>query len=302
VLYVNPMAYGANPGVDAIGHGLDEALDEAGIELRVAYADFREPDWPQRTAAAVREAVEARVEGVVLYALAPGPLAEPAAAARAAGLRVFTFERPPFPVTASLVYPNFNHGLYMAEHLASLLRPGARVAVIGGPEVSDDIELVLGLVHGLRGAGLELVGEPESDRHRNHSDVEFGGYEAALRVLEDFARLDGLVPYNDETMFGALRALDETGRTGEMRIVSRNGTPRAVQAVREGRTDGTWDLDVPALGRTLGALVARSLAGEELDGETAVGPIGRMITRENAGRWRPWEERVRYRDFRVGLR
>lgn len=301
VLYLNPMAYGANPGVDAIGHGLDDALAAAGHELRVVYADFREAGWPEITRRAVAEGIAAGVDAMVLYVLDPGPLAEPAAAAREAGIPVFTFERPPFPVAASVVYPNFNHGVYMSEHLAGLLEPGAKVAIVGGPEVSDDVELVLGLVHGAERSGVTLLNDPTLDRYRNRTDVRPGGREAALRVLEDFPQIDGLIPYNDETMFGALDALDETGRAGTMRIVSRNGTPLAVEAVRAGRTDGTWDLDVPSIGATLGGLVVRQLGGEALDGELAASAIGRMITRENAGRWTPWTERVAYRPFREGL-
>ena len=43
VLYVSPMPYGANAAVDATCHGLDNALAEAGVELRLLYADFADP-------------------------------------------------------------------------------------------------------------------------------------------------------------------------------------------------------------------------------------------------------------------
>ena len=65
--------------------------------------------------------------------------------------------------------------VYMAEYLASLLPPQADVAVIGGPEVIDDIELVLGIVHGIQRSGLRLVNDPFVDRHRNREDVKEGG-------------------------------------------------------------------------------------------------------------------------------
>src|SRR6202008_2263704 len=118
------------------------------------------------------------------------------AAARRLGIPVFTLERPRYSVNASLVYANFNHGVYMAEHLASLLPPRAEVAVIGGPEVIDDVELVLGIVHGVQHSGLRLVNDPFVDRHRNREDIKEGGREAARRVLADFAHLDGLIPFN----------------------------------------------------------------------------------------------------------
>jgi ABC-type sugar transport system substrate-binding protein len=117
-----------------------------------------------------------------------------------------------------VVYPNFNQGVYMAEYLATLLPPAARVGLIGGPEVVDDIELMLGIQHGLKTGGLTLVNDPEDERYKNVSDVAEGGYEKASNLLRDFPELDGLIPYNDETLHGTVRALRDAGRLGEVVI------------------------------------------------------------------------------------
>lgn len=302
VLYVNAMEYGANAGVDAIAHGLVHRLRQADIEPRVLCADFRSANWAAEQAAAVRAGIEAGVDGIVVYVLDAD---EPAAAvgdARAAGIPVFTIERPHFAVDGCVVYPNFNHGSYMGEHLATLLAPGARVGVIGGPDVVDDIELLLGIQHGLRSSGLTIVNDPLDPRYKNDSDVASGGKEKGANLLADFADLDGLVPYNDETMLGVLAALDEAGRAGEVRMVSRNGTPNAVEAILAGRHHGTWDLDCPGIGATIGDLVVRQLVdGEVLDGYCSATPIGRMITPESASQWIPWSERIPYDSLPMGL-
>lgn len=300
-LYVPPMEYGSNQAVDALAHGLDSRLAEQGVELRVVLADFRADDWPGNADEAVRAGVEAGVDAIVVWVIVPDSPAAGAAAARDAGIPVITMERPHFPVTASVVYPNFNHGVYMAEHLATLLEPGADVALIGGPDVVDDIELMAGIRHGLAATGLHLVNDPEDPRYKNVSDVAEGGREKARNVLADFPRLAGLIPYNDETMLGTLDALREADRLGEVKMVSRNGTPKAVQAIRDGLHHGTWDIDVIAIGQQIGDLVGRATGGEDLDGLCVASPIGRMITPERAGRWVPWEQRVPYRELRYGL-
>src|ERR1051326_1936883 len=64
-LYVSPMAYGANQAVDAICHGLEAGLDAHGIELRVAYADFDEPDWKAQAGRAVRAGADAGYGAIV---------------------------------------------------------------------------------------------------------------------------------------------------------------------------------------------------------------------------------------------
>jgi ABC-type sugar transport system substrate-binding protein len=214
---------------------------------------------------------------------------------------VFTLERPPFPVEASLVFPNFHHGMYMVEYLAGIMSPGASVAVIGGPEISDDDELVAGFLYAFERSHLQLLNDPTVDRYRNKTDVVPGGREAALRLLADVPHMDALIAYNDETMLGALQALDELGRAGEMTIVSRNGTPAAVEAILAGRTHATWDPDVVGIGTALGDLIVRKLVdGEALDGEVAVSPVGRVVDPGNARDWRPYRERIPYRPLTTG--
>ncbi|MFE5027895.1 sugar ABC transporter substrate-binding protein [Streptomyces sp. NPDC056656] len=302
VLYVSPMEYGANSAVDALGQSLQSRLAENGIELRVICADFRDSAWPGSADKALFTGVEAGVDAIVVWVVTPDSPAAGAAAAMERDIPVITIERPHFPVAASIVYPNFNHGVYMAEHLATLLSADAHVAVIGGPSSVDDSELVAGLRHGLKVTGLRLVNDPDDPRYKNVSDVAEGGREKALNVLADFPRLDGLIPYNDETMLGSLDALQQCGRLGDVATVSRNGTPRAVQAVRDGLHAGTWDTDVAATGQQLGDLVIRAVVKrEKFDSLCVAGPIGSMITPERAAQWQPWEQRIPYRPFQYGL-
>ena len=302
VLYVNVMEYGAHPGLDALAHGLDHRLQQAGIELRTLTVDVRRPDWTEGQHHAIRQGIQAGLDGIIVYVLDPVQPAEAVEAARQQGIPVFAFERPRYPVAASLVYPNFNHGVYMAEYLASLLPVGVRVAIIGGPEVIDDIELVTGIVHGVRQSGLTLVNDPFAERYRNLQDVAAGGREAAQRLLADFTDLAGLIPFNDETMLGTLDAVEAVGRSGEMKMVSRNGSPKAVEAVLAGRSHGTWDIEITDIGAKVGALVARVLVdGEDLYGESFIAGLGRLITPENAQTYTPWTERVPHTPLREGL-
>ena len=301
VLYVNPMNYGTNPGVDAIAHGLQHRLEQAGLELRVVFADFAWDGWRELASTSIEAAVDARFAAIVIYVLDPLEPAAAVAAARAAGIPVVSFERPRFPVDGSLVYPNFNQGVYMAEHLAGALGSGARVAVIGGPKIIDDEELLAGIVHGVDGSGLFRVNEPTLDRYRNQSDLRPGGCETALRILGEFDDIVGMVPFNDETMLGTLDALAATRRTG-IKVVSRNGTPKAVEAVRSGLSVGTWDIDAPGIGAAVGDLVVRRLeSGVAAEGELRLGPIGKMIDATNVASWKPWSERIPFTPLKEGL-
>jgi len=164
-----------------------------------------------------------------------------------------------------------------------------------------DDELVAGIVNGVDRSGLNRVNDPTEDKYRNESDLRPGGRVTALRILADFPQLDGMVPFNDETMLGTLDALDETGRES-IKVVSRNGTPKAVQAVREGRSEGTWDINAPGIGGALGDVIVRHLASSAVDGEDlALGPIGQMIDASNVARWKAWSERIPFAPLAEGL-
>jgi ABC-type sugar transport system substrate-binding protein len=217
---------------------------------------------------------------------------------------VFSFVRPSYRVNAAVVYPNFNHGVFMAEYLASILPAGSGVGVIGGPDTVDDAEEVAGLVHALSRSHCRLLNDAEDRDYCNVQDVAAGARAPMLRLLDNFpaTEMQGLIPYNDETMLGCLGVLEETGRAGNITIVSRNGSPDAVAAVRAGKSAGTWDLDASGIGTTLGDLVVRRLVGGELlDDYMTMSPLGRMITPDNIASWRPWSARVDCTPLSAGL-
>jgi ABC-type sugar transport system substrate-binding protein len=301
-LYVNPLAYGENVGIDAIAQGLRHRLAQDGIEMRVLYADFRDADCDAQTSAAMRAGVDAGVDALIIYALTPERSADAVPQIREGGMPVFSFTRPLYRVNGSVIYPNFNHGLLMTEHMAKLVPPGSDVGVIGGPDTVDDVEECIGIAHGAKLVGLNVVNDPYDPRYDNITDVAAGGYEKANNVLDDFPDIAGLLPYNDETGHGAIEALRERGLLGKVKVVTRNGTPKAVEAVRQGWSHGTLDIDCPGIGIALGNLVARQLVGgEQLDDEIALSPVGKVIGPEEAPTWVPLEERIPYEPLREGL-
>jgi ABC-type sugar transport system substrate-binding protein len=302
VLYVNPLALGGNPAIDAIAYGLQHTLCAAEIELRVLFADFTAPDYHRQYEGAIEAGIANRVDAIVIYVITPSAFQESVAKARAAGIPVFTFVRPYYPVNASVIYPNFNQGVLMTEHLVSLLAAGSGVAVIGGPQSVDDTEEVAGVMFALNDSHCQLLNDPTQPQYCTLADVATGAREPMSRLLGEFPRIHGLIPYNDETMHGALTCLEEVGRAQEMKIVCRNGSPVAVEAVRQGKIIGTWDLDASGIGTTLGEVIVRHLTNKEQYEEFLVmSPVGRMITLANLHTWRPWSERVQWLPLTIGL-
>lgn len=112
--------------------------------------------------------------------------------------------------------------------------------------------------------------------------------EAALGLLGRHAGLDGLVIANDLMALGVLDALEETGRS--LALVSVNGTPDGIAAIKAGRLLATASFDTLAFGALATEAVARHLAGERVPPKIML-PAG-IIDAGNLAAWdRPYEER-----------
>ena len=303
VVYVMPLPPGLHPGMDTVAHGLAAGFADHDTQLRILPADLRNVNFAAEQYDAVVTASEAKVDGICLFVLDE---AEPAPAvwrSIGAGVPVVTIHKPKYPVSASVCAPNFYHGLYLTQYLARELdEEGARVAIVGGPPILDDEEMVEGLLEGSRRCRFELVNDPHAPECRNLADVKGAGVEAARHVLDQSPELDGLIVFNDETLMDVLPLLEERGLLGELPVVSRNGSPAAVEAVLRGDTLATYDYDLPELGGAA-ARCFREIFDDPMRVEDQVvcPSVGRIIDRESAASYRPWSERAPEVELVVGL-
>ena len=301
VLYINPIPPGSNPAIDSIARGMYDAFRGASMDLTMVVDDVRSVSPAESLPNRVRAAAGARVDAIIFYVVDPQAGAEAVREAREAGVAVFSIARPRYPVNASLSYPGFNQGVFMMDYLTSQLPAGSAVGIIGGPQALTDSEEVAGLVYSVQRSHCRLVNDPFLPEYSNLTDNRAGARAPAKLLLERFPDIAGLAPYNDETMLGTVSYLKEIGRCGQLKMVSRNGTPDAVQAVWEGSTTATWDLDPPAVGRSIAELVIQHLQGtKSYDDYAAMSAAGRLITVANMATWRPWEERVSSTTLIVG--
>lgn len=291
VAFVPCLPPGLHPGMDAIAHGLRHALAGHDLRLRIHAADLRQPRIGQQQDRAIREAIAYGASAVVLFTLDMREPAGAVAAALAAGVPVVAIHEPAYPVSATVVVPNFCQGVVLAQEVARRVKPGASIVALGGPEILDDVQLVHGVVHGVRACGLRLLNDPFDPRYRNLHDVKGEGAAAAERLLADFPYFAGMIVFNDETMHDAMAALRKRRMLGRVPLVCRNGGPAIVAAVRRGEVTGTFDYGLPEIGLKAGELAVRCLHDAARDVHE-VATVGRMITRENAHEYVAWEERV----------
>jgi ribose transport system substrate-binding protein len=288
--------------MDTVAHGLIAGLAGTDTQVRILPVDLRDVNFAAQQYAAVVSASEAKVDGICVFTLDE---TEPESAvwrSIGAGVPVVALHKPSYPVTASICVPNFYHGLYLTQYLARQLGDRPRVAIVGGPPILDDEELVTGLLEGARRCGFQLQNDPHAPECRNVADVKGGGASAGRYVLDTCSDLDALVVFNDETVLDVLPLLEERGLLGELPVVSRNGSPAAVAAVARGELLATYDYDLPELGLAAGRVFAALFDGQlALEDQVVCPGAGRLIDREAAAGYRPWSERAPEVELVVGL-
>lgn len=112
--------------------------------------------------------------------------------------------------------------------------------------------------------------------------------EAALGLLERHPKLEALLVANDLMAMGVLQALDETRR--DLLMVSVNGTPDAVSAIKQGRLLASAAFDTLGFGCLGMEAAARFLRGESVPRRIVL--PANIIDDSNWAAWdRPYEAR-----------
>lgn len=291
VAYIMPLPPGAHPGMDTIAHGIVAGLQGTDTQLRILTADLRDPQFTIAQNQAVVAATEAKVDGICIFTLdekEPEP-----AVWRAIGknIPVIALHKPVFEVTATVAVPNFYHGIYLTQFLARHLDDNPKVAIVGGPPILDDEELVAGLLEGGRRCGFQFMNDPHDPAFRNQADVKGAGTALAHHILDTCEGMDALIVFNDETLMDFLPVLEERGLLGSLPIVSRNGSPAAVEAVKRGDTLATYDYGLTEMGIAAGKLFADIFEnGAEFQDAVFCPTVGRVIDEE--ADYTPWSERA----------
>ena len=276
--HLNPAYGGALLGARLVAarHGLE-----------VRHAAPQEPDSVEEQRALVARSIAERPAAMVLLPAHATGLNDAIAQVNAAGIPLFLVVSEPtagrWVSYISTDSERMAHDVAMA--LLAQLPADARVAIIDGhPGSITTPERHRGFASALqRFPGMTLVDSVPGD-------YQFApGRVAALQLLQRHARLDGLLAANDLMAMGALQAFAETGRRVPM--VSINGTPDAVAAVRREQLHATASFNTYRFGCLAAEAVARHLRGEAVPPRIVL-PAD-IIDAGNAAEWDiPYERRV----------
>ena len=96
----------------------------------------------------------------------------------------------------------------------------------------------------------------------------------AMAVMENWlqadSELDAVVAQNDEMALGALKAIEDAGRLGEMVIAGIDATPEALKYVKDGKLNITVFQDAKQQGRTSIEVAVKVAQGQEVEKEILI--------------------------------
>jgi ribose transport system substrate-binding protein len=188
-------------------------------------------------------------------------------AARRAGVRIGTY----------IGTDDFAAGRLAGARMASLLRGGGEVALVGGWAGNVNSGLRLGgFQRGIRGSRVRVVARVNADYDRTTAEI------AAEKILRAHPRLSGFFAANDLMALGIADALRAGDRTGEVAVIGLDGIAAALDAVRAGTISATVSQYPYVMGRMAVEACAAAARGARLPARVDA-PIA-LVTQANAGR------------------
>jgi ABC-type sugar transport system substrate-binding protein len=177
-------------------------------------------------------------------------------------------------IVATIASNNVQAGILDAQLVLSLTPKGSDVAIIeGDPGTTSSMERVTGFTNAAKAGGLNIVASQPANWNRKKAG------ELATNILQGDSSLKAIFVANDDMALGVIRALQEKASSGKIIVVSVDGTPEAIEEVKEGLLAGTVAQYPDAMAYMAIETLAKNLNGETVP-EKIYSPV-KLITKDN---------------------
>ena len=213
---------------------------------------------------------EGNFDGFIVTPIGSTSLNEPLAEAAAQGIPVINVDElipadaiaaDGLDIATKIASNNVRAGSEAALYVVSQVEAGADVAVIEGAQVQSSFDRVNGFIDTAERNGLRVVASQPANWDMTEA------YNVAMTLLEEMPAIQAIFAANDGMGLGAVQAVEEAGRAGEVIVVSVDAIPEALAAVEEGRLAATVaqfpeEMAVLAVEAMLKVLEGRPIAPE----------------------------------------
>lgn len=163
----------------------------------------------------------------------------------------------------------------LAARALQKVRPDAQIVILHHSVNKACIDRVEGFKE-------ELAKFPEMrilDIQEGHGTTE-GGRPVMRDLLGRFPEINAVFPINDPSALGAISALESAGKLKDVTVVSVDGSPEAIAAIKAGKLHSTSAQSPREIGRVAAEKAYDFLAGKPVDKNIVI-PV-KLITQENA--------------------
>ena len=261
----------------SIHAGAEKAGRELGVEI--AWKGPQKEDDRVEQIKVIEDFVTRGVDGIVVAPLDDKALVRPLADAKERGIPVIVIDSDvdwPDRVTF-IATDNYVGGAMGAEELGRVLGGKGKVLmmryVVGSASTTEREQ---GFLDTLRSKfpDIELLSENQYAGAGNESAIQ-----TSENLLNKFPDVEGIFCPNESALFGMLRALQDSGRAGKVKLVGFDATEKLVAALRAGELDALIVQDPVAMGDLGVRCMVDHLTGKPVEPRIDTGLV--LVTREN---------------------
>jgi ribose transport system substrate-binding protein len=186
-------------------------------------------------------------------------------------------KRARFRISTYVGTDDFAAGRLAGARMATLLRDGGEVALLGGwaHNVNSDLRLG-GFVRGIQGSRVRVVARVTADYDRTMAEI------AAERILRAHPRISGFFAANDLMALGIADSVRAAGKAGKIRIIGLDGIAEALDAVQAGTISATVSQYPYVMGQMAIEACTAAARGARLPARVNA-PIA-LLTKDNVAR------------------
>jgi ribose transport system substrate-binding protein len=262
--------------------GAEMMAEAMGVEIMGYISDMK----PEREIASVEDAITQQVDGIVLMSVSASSLAAGINKAHDADIpiqMIFGYNPDLLDKMVGSVQADCNlSGSIMGKWVAENI-PGGKVAVIMGLPGRGDAECYRDafIREAEKNPNIEVVASVPGDWNRQKA---FNQMQTLITGCPD---LEAVFVQNEDMSLGAIKALEEAGKAGDVAIVSQNGAPYGLESIAAGGIRATVGWSPSQEAALALRLLVEHLEGKEVP-KLTITPM-KVITEDNVDEAVPWE-------------
>ncbi|WHY72854.1 ABC transporter substrate-binding protein [Fictibacillus enclensis] len=269
----------SNPFFVAMSKGAKEVASKYNAEVTTVSAD---QDLSKQTAQ-IEDFITKNVDLILLSPFDSSGIAGAVSEAKAAGIPVIALDGfAEGGIDTVVMSDNVQAGKLAAEHLVKQLHGKGNIAIIDGPPVSAVTDRIKGFNEVIKKyPNIKVVAKQNGEGNR----------EKALTVMEGTLtankKIDAVFTINDEEAVGVQIAQEQASRQNEFFVVSVDGAPSAVKALKKGGSFAGTSAQFPNQMVIDGvALALKIIDGKKVDSKVLI-PT-KFITKDNVDSYSGW--------------